>query len=1225
MPRTVKDIDLGNIPPDQLIETARVRGCFVFDLETTGLNAKRDRIEGVAFYVPEGPENNELRAWYPFVPHTMRVWVHPDETIEEQAARLKYERTRERAHHEAWVELRQKPEFVSLLPALDQEDTMEALRPLFEESPDVYAVAHNAKFDVAFLRWASGCQRGYWQEISAVDRLAAIGRDDEDPGPWGFASACCIADSMQADFLCDENFFAYGLKGRVKHIFGHDMVTYMDVMKRRNQGTFGFMSEEVEALGTYAMSDCQWTWRLFEHSLETLNAQTPGDEISDNPIDELAKLDERSSRVSPFDRAREMGNLERIYWNIDMKITLILEEMEQRGILIDWKWLKQVTEKLEVKKDSIIDQIEKHLGFTINPNSAPQVSTVLFAPQPTGLGIPTKGIARGKSGMYSTGSKEISHLSRAHPVVKLILDWRSADTIQANFSIKLAHLAAEEDDSRCYSHFKQQGTKIHRLSSADPINLQNLPRDRDLIRKAVCAHLEDDPDPRLILLGADYGQIELRVAAHLSGDLGMIEVYNMVGGCKADGGQPCARYRHWECDECGNLWIPLEETPTACAKCGDAKIAHQRRCRHVDLHQRTAEDVDVKRNPLAKCLDASTLVLGMQGKSWIRPATIKSLIGDIEPGEHRPVLPTVLHDGRGGERSAFGTTVARSALKRCKRSTKIVVTKRAVVIATEDHRFQVIGDYDSLDPATPGYVHVPGMSLVEAQNLEKRMKLPFSDMAHPHARDEARCERARVLSRRAKELNAGDETLDSLRSVCPDEVDFHEICHPGELNINPFTKEVDSDGPASIKLDKKWAYFAGMFAGDGCASGNACTVTHGSTPEYAEWRNVVREACDAVGLPNRVSKNKKHTVIGSRVVRRYFAGLGLAKEAGKTGAKIMRVPEWVLSGGPGMMWSYLAGLFDTDGTVGSEKSGTVSVTTKHPEFAGQIAFLLRWLGMPILLQPGYNKTYERWYYTVHVLAEGFSRFLKYCPMRYCEKVEKLRTRDANVKRRIAPDTDEVLLVLDGGERTVYDFQVESDDHLYLQGGLIGHNNLNFGSLYRIGPERFCQYADLYDERGEPRVEYARGVLDGWYEAYPAIEPFQLKIESMLRGNGWISRTITGRQRRLAQERYKNDYRAVTQGIQFAVSGSAQDILKIAMVRIWEEKWRRVLNTGFAERKLWEQFCFLLQVHDEIVCQSPVEIADEAEVIIKEKMESAAELRVPLVTDVKRGRSWDNIH
>jgi DNA polymerase-1 len=186
-------------------------------------------------------------------------------------------------------------------------------------------------------------------------------------------------------------------------------------------------------------------------------------------------------------------------------------------------------------------------------------------------------------------------------------------------------------------------------------------------------------------------------------------------------------------------------------------------------------------------------------------------------------------------------------------------------------------------------------------------------------------------------------------------------------------------------------------------------------------------------------------------------------------------------------------------------------------------------------------------------------------------------------------------------------------------------NLNFGSLYRIGPDRFCQYADLYDARGEARVEYARSVLQGWYKAYPAIEPFHIRVEDMLRSNGWIAYTLGKRRRRLDRERYKNEYRAITQGIQFAVSGTAQDILKKAMRDIWQEKWRRVRNSRPAERKLWMRYRFLLQVHDELILECPTELKEEGAEVMKTKMEGAATLRVPLPVDVKFGRCWDNIH
>ena len=735
-------------------------------------------------------------------------------------------------------------------------------------------------------------------------------------------------------------------------------------------------------------------------------------------------------------------------------------------------------------------------------------------------------------------------------------------------------------------------------NSADPVNLMNQPREKDLIRKAFCAHLEDDYDDdrnELTLIDADYGQMELRMAAHLAREKNMIEVFSAVDGCEAgpDGG-PCERYTFHECFACHTCQPPIElpDGTMSCIKCGatGGDIEHQKRCRHVDPHQRTSEDVGVPRNPLAKCLDGSTLLLGMQpgnGKCWIQPTTIEDLVGDIEPNEHRHVPVTTVT-------TSEGLATAHTALKRHNKQTKIIITRRAIVIATVDHRFQVLGEHGALDPNTPSYVHVPGRSLVEAQNLEKGMKLPFIDMGH-------------------------EQSMDPM---------WHQTGRHGALEINPFTKEVQEGGPATIVLDEKWAYFAGIFAGDGCASGNSCSISHGHTPEYKEWRDTVREACDAVGLPTSMRGDKRQTAIGSRVVRRYLSGLRICEELGKgdQGAKIMRVPPWVLSGGPKMMWSYIAGIFDTDGTVGKKKAGTASFTTKSPEFAGQMAFMLRWLGMPVLCQPGFNKTYERWYYTVHVLGEGIERFARHCPMRLKEKVDRLHERAATIKRKCAPTNDEVIAVIDGGERTVYDFQIDTEDHLYNQGGLVGHNNANFGLLYRMGAPKFCVYAGLFDEDGKPRVGYGQELIEKWHAAYPGIAAWHERVLHQLCVDNYIAYTITRRRRRLDIEWKKNDYRAGTQAIQFKVSGSCQDLIKLAMIKLFEVRNQKVANTPPAESRLWKKFRFMIQVHDELIFEGPKAMKEELCLLVKECMEGAAKgMRIPFVADARAGRTWDELH
>lgn len=187
-------------------------------------------------------------------------------------------------------------------------------------------------------------------------------------------------------------------------------------------------------------------------------------------------------------------------------------------------------------------------------------------------------------------------------------------------------------------------------------------------------------------------------------------------------------------------------------------------------------------------------------------------------------------------------------------------------------------------------------------------------------------------------------------------------------------------------------------------------------------------------------------------------------------------------------------------------------------------------------------------------------------------------------------------------------------------------NLNFGVLYRMGAPRFCQYADLYDDKGKPRVEYAQSVIDAWYTAYPGIQPFHEKTEWMLKGkNKWIAYTISGRARRLQRERWKNEYRAVTQGIQFQVSGSAQDIIKVAMFRLFEARNRKINNTMGETRRMWMKFRQIIQVHDEIMCEGPSQLKDEIIELMTYEMENAATLRVPLKTDVRCGRSWDDVH
>jgi DNA polymerase I-like protein with 3'-5' exonuclease and polymerase domains len=1100
----------GDISIEELIAAAVEARCFVFDLETTGLDPLQDRIEGIAFFVPATATRKPTRAWYPFVDGTFIV------TDDEG-------------------------NISNLRPAMNQAQVIEALRPLFS-LPDIVAIAHNAKFDTAFLYFASGTET----PLEVSNRLA---------------------DSMVADYISDERRYAYGLKLRVKQLFGVEMTTYNEAV--RGQSMLNFMQQK--PLGSYAMDDCQWTYELFASAIKSIRSQSKP---------------RRSTSTTPTEMevGRPLGDLEAIYWGIEMKLTRVIMEMETTGVLIDWQHLVDVEERLVKRRIELAERIEDFLGWPCNPKSQQQVVDALFSPPPNGIGLPRVGIPVGVDGLPSTGDKVIKHFKRFHPLVQDILELRSIDTLLTGFVRKIRVLAQQSFDGRIRTKFSQTGTVIGRLSSSDPFNGQNMPRDKDLVRKSFCAALPIDPDPELVLLGGDYGQVELRVASHLAKEDNMREVYRMGDNCRAENGGPCERFRFYECKDCNNCSVPITAGDRlCCAKCFGEKIEHQKRCRHVDLHQRTAEDANVKRNPLAKCLDGSTMVLTPDG-----PRAIDALIDkDQEPGVHHPATGISLDDASGG------WVVAESSIVRHERPTKIIVTKRAVVIATDDHRLQVYGDgLGDLKIGTPGYVHEPGMSLVAASKLEPGMKLPPADFGHHRP------------------------------------ADFHAGKTPTSVRINPFTGEVGS-GPTVLSLDEDWAYFAGMFIGDGCASsGHQFVITHGDKDEYAPWRDVVMDSCRRIGLPASLAGDKRSTRLGSRVVYDILSRLGLAatRRSSEKHGKTLRVPDWVIKGGPKIVWAFMAGLWDTDGSF-SPTNGVGRLVSKSPELVGQVAFLLRWLGVSISVSLAWNEGYQRHYYTVNVLANGFKEFARYCPLRAADKIERLNARVANIKcPRIAGD-DEIIAVLDGGNRTVYDFHVKSESHLYMQQGLRAHNNLNFGLLYRMAAPKFCVYADLFDADGRPMVTFAQTVIERWFAAYPAISVFHKLHEEQLPYNNFIAKTITGRFRRLDREYQRNPYRATTQSIQFVVSGSSQDLIKIAMTRIYARRNKMIANSIGAVRRAWEKCRLLLQVHDELLMQAHKDVAQEFADIFRTEMVNAdgGLLSVPLECKVKIGRTWDDVH
>jgi len=185
-----------------------------------------------------------------------------------------------------------------------------------------------------------------------------------------------------------------------------------------------------------------------------------------------------------------------------------LAQIESRGIMIDVEHLKARGEELYadiIRLSSILSTAAGYESF--NPLSGPEVKTFLYDT----LGIPSSDRRVDKLALDNLG----------HPMAKAITEYRLKHKLFSSFIIGL--LESVDAQSRIHCHFLLFGTVTGRLSSRAP-NLQNMPVVAgSVIRDGFVA------SPGYILVEADYNQLELRVAAHFSGDRKLIDVY-LSGG-----------------------------------------------------------------------------------------------------------------------------------------------------------------------------------------------------------------------------------------------------------------------------------------------------------------------------------------------------------------------------------------------------------------------------------------------------------------------------------------------------------------------------------------------------------------------------------------------------------------------------------------------------------------------------------------------------------------------
>jgi len=169
--------------------------------------------------------------------------------------------------------------------------------------------------------------------------------------------------------------------------------------------------------------------------------------------------------------------------------------------------------------------------------------------------------------------------------------------------------------------------------------------------------------------------------------------------------------------------------------------------------------------------------------------------------------------------------------------------------------------------------------------------------------------------------------------------------------------------------------------------------------------------------------------------------------------------------------------------------------------------------------------------------------------------------------------------------------------------------VNFGIIYGVSAFGLSNQTDL--SRGE-----AKELIDTYYETYPKLRAYMSKQVDFARDNGYVQ-TVLGRRRYLKDINSRN---AVVRGaaernaVNAPIQGSAADIIKIAMINIYD----KLQASGYKSK-------MLLQVHDELVFDIYKPELDAMKTLIKTEMENAYTLNVPLDVDLDIGDNWLEAH
>lgn len=225
------------------------------------------------------------------------------------------------------------------------------------------------------------------------------------------------------------------------------------------------------------------------------------------------KLSEAHTNL--FKEITETGRLKEVYEHIEKPLISVLVRMKEHGVLIDTKELEILSRTYHTELQEIEKKIFIAAGMEFNVSSPKQLGEVLFDK----LELSAKGQKKTATGQRSTRESELEKIRDLHPIVDDVLLYREVQKLLSTYIDSIPPLLDRKQ--RLHADFLQTGTTTGRMASANP-NLQNIPIRSE--RGRAIRHAFIAPEG-FSLVALDYSQIELRMAAILSGDKNLCDIF----------------------------------------------------------------------------------------------------------------------------------------------------------------------------------------------------------------------------------------------------------------------------------------------------------------------------------------------------------------------------------------------------------------------------------------------------------------------------------------------------------------------------------------------------------------------------------------------------------------------------------------------------------------------------------------------------------------------------